>query len=113
MYLRFLALLRSIALTATIVNAAVATDILAADDLVAKGNRLAQENCSRCHAIGPRGRSPLREAPPFRTLHERYPVEQLGEAFAEGIVVGHTAMPNFVLQPTQIAALVAYLETLE
>jgi hypothetical protein len=33
-------------------------------------------------------------APPFRTLHERYPVENLEEPLAEGIISGHPSMPN-------------------
>ena len=41
---------------------------------------LAQTNCSQCHAIGRVGDSPIPEAPPFRTLHTRYPVEDLAEA---------------------------------
>src|SRR4051795_6775645 len=41
------------------------------------GKLLAETDCARCHAIGPTGRSPLPPAPPFRTLHTRYPVESL------------------------------------
>ncbi len=70
-------------------------------------------NCSKCHAVGRFGDSPLAIAPPFRTLHERYPVEQLAEAFAEGIVVGHPSMPQFTLDPAQIDDVITYLETLE
>ena len=40
-----------------------------------------------------RARSP--KAPPFRALHERYPVENLSEALAEGIRTGHPEMPQF------------------
>ena len=59
------------------------------------GQRLAQANCASCHAIGRIGESPLRIAPPFRELHKRYPVENLAEALAEGIVTGHPTMPQF------------------
>ena len=41
---------------------------------------LAQTNGSQCHAIGRVGDSPIPEAPPFRTLHTRYPIEDLAEA---------------------------------
>jgi hypothetical protein len=44
----------------------------------------------------------LRIAPPFRTLHERYPVENLEEALSEGIVTGHPTMPEFRLDVAQI-----------
>jgi mono/diheme cytochrome c family protein len=77
-----------------------------------RGYQFAITNCSRCHAIGKVGESPLRIAPPFRTLHERYPIDDLGEAFAEGIVTGHPSMPQFKLDGAQIDDLLAYLKTL-
>lgn len=70
-------------------------------------------NCARCHAIGKVGESPLSVAPPFRTLHSRYPVESLQESLAEGIVTGHPTMPEFRLDPGQIRDVIAYLKTLE
>lgn len=70
-------------------------------------------NCATCHAVGRFGDSPLAIAPPFRTLHERYPVESLAEALAEGIVVGHPTMPQFTLDPAQIDDVITYLKTLE
>jgi len=57
--------------------------------------------------------SPLKIAPPFRTLHKRYPIETLSEALAEGISTGHPTMPAFQLDPDQIGDLLAYLKTLE
>ena len=77
------------------------------------GRQLAQENCSRCHAIGRAGKSPHAPAPPFRTLHERYNVEDLQEALAEGIFVGHPEMPRFQLSPAQIESFIEYLKSLE
>jgi mono/diheme cytochrome c family protein len=59
------------------------------------------------------GESRLPAAPAFRDLHRRYPVEQLAEAFAEGISTGHAAMPEFQFTPAQINDLIAYLKTLE
>lgn len=56
---------------------------------------------------------PLAVAPPFRELHKRYPVENLEEAFAEGISTGHPTMPEFRFAPDQIANLVAVLKSLE
>jgi cytochrome c len=78
---------------------------------VDRGRALAQANCARCHAIDPTGESPLAKAPPFRTLHRRYPVETLAEALAEGIRVAHP-MPEFRLEPNQIDDLIAYLKSL-
>jgi cytochrome c len=84
----------------------------AQDAPLERGRALAQANCARCHAIGRSGDSPLAKAPPFRTLHRRYPVEVLAEALAEGIKVAHP-MPQFRLEPGQIDDLIAYIESLE
>lgn len=81
--------------------------------LIEQGQRFAIAHCARCHGIGPRDESPLGLALPFRRLHERYPVEHLAEAFAQGIVVGHSEMPAFELDPAEIEALLAYLKSLE
>jgi mono/diheme cytochrome c family protein len=85
----------------------------AAQDLVAEGRALAEEKCARCHAIGLEGESTLPIAPAFRTLSERYPVGDLEEALAEGIVSGHPAMPEFVFAPEEVAALIAYLQSVQ
>ena len=84
---------------------------------VERGKAFAQQNCARCHAIGMEGASPYAPAPPFRTLHERYDVGDLAEAFAEGIIVVHNGggeqMPEFMLEPAQIDDLIAYLRSLQ
>jgi hypothetical protein len=33
------------------------------------------------------------ETPPFRTLHQRYPIEDLAETLAEAIKTAHPAIP--------------------
>lgn len=73
------------------------------------GRAFAQENCSRCHAIDRTGASPLRKAPPFPQIARRYKLADLEEALAEGIVTGHSGMPEFELTPRQIADLLAHL----
>ena len=50
-----------------------------------RGFTYVRVHCARCHSIDRVTPSPLTIAPPFRTLHERYPVESLQEALAEGI----------------------------
>jgi mono/diheme cytochrome c family protein len=83
---------------------------------VARGREFVKEHCSSCHAVGRTGRSPYRPAPPLRTLNDKYDVEGLAEAFAEGIIVGHKGekqMPEFVLQPNEIDDLIAYLKSLK
>ena len=78
-----------------------------------QGKRLALTYCARCHAIDKVSPSPLKIAPPFRTLHERYPVGMLEEALAEGIVTGHPTMPEFRFDGDQIGDFIAFLKTLE
>jgi len=78
-----------------------------------RGLTFVHTNCSRCHAIGKAGDSALSIAPPFRTLHTKYPVESLQEALAEGIMTGHPTMPEFRLDPAQINDVIAYLKWLE
>jgi|SRR5690242_17001198 mono/diheme cytochrome c family protein len=80
---------------------------------IEQGRRLALLYCAECHAIDKVSPSPLRIAPPFRTLHERYPVETLEEALAEGIVTGHPSMPQFQFEPDQINDLIGFLKSLE
>jgi cytochrome c len=82
-------------------------------DGVQRGREFARANCARCHSIERIGESPVKPAPPFRTLHQRYPVEYLEEALAEGIVTGHTDMPEFSLNPDQISDFIDFLKSLE
>ena len=86
---------------------------LAASPAEQRGKTFALTNCARCHSIDQVTPSPLQIAPPFRTLHERYPIESLAEALAEGIVTGHPTMPEFRLEPDQINDLLSFLKTLE
>jgi len=79
----------------------------------AQGKRLALTYCAKCHSIDKVTPSPLKIAPAFRTLHERYPVETLQEALAEGIVTGHPTMPEFRFDADQVGDFIAYLKTLE
>jgi cytochrome c len=78
-----------------------------------RGFTLAKANCARCHSIDKVTASPLTLAPPFRELHNRYPVESLEEALGEGIVTGHQNMPEFRLDPGQVGDLISYLKWLE
>ena len=77
-----------------------------------KGAELAQKMCARCHSVEITGVSPFPEAPPFREFAGKWPLESLEEALAEGIVVGHPAMPEFMLEPKDIQNLLSYLATL-
>lgn len=98
------------ALTLSSLNAANAETI--DQELAARGKDLVTEKCSKCHAILMTGDSPFAEAPPFRKLATAWNPESLAEAFAEGIVVGHPDMPQFVFEPDQIGELIEYFKSL-
>jgi cytochrome c len=75
-----------------------------------RGFRLVHLNCARCHAIDKVGKSPLAIAPPFRTLHLKYPVSDLQRPLAQGV---HPDMPRFQLDAGQVEDIMAYLKALE
>jgi cytochrome c len=78
-----------------------------------RGLVFVRTHCAKCHSVDRVGPSPLSVAPPFRRLHERYPVESLQESLAEGIITGHPSMPEFQLDPGQVSDVIAYLKSLE
>ena len=78
-----------------------------------RGEVLLRENCSRCHAIGKEGQSSHKDAPPFRTLSKKYPIEDLSESLAEGIVSGHPEMPIFVFNAHDVEAIIQYLNSIQ
>jgi hypothetical protein len=45
-------------------------------------------------------------------LHERYPIDDIAEALAEGIVTGHPTTAEFRLDPAQVNDVIAYLNSL-
>ena len=89
--------MRSRALAALLVLAA-AVPAAAQDGRIQRGRSFVESRCSECHAAGPTGDSPLAKAPAFRTLRERYPIEDLAESLAEGIATGQkpSASPRSV-----------------
>lgn len=90
------------------------SDVASADPaLVARGADIAATRCATCHAIGATGTSPQPIVPPFRTLHEDFPIEMLVAALATGVVSGHDEMPMFDLGPDDAGALVAYIDSLK
>lgn len=52
------------------------------------------------------------EAPAFRTLARRFPIDDLADILVEGVERRHPAMPAFQLDPSYADDLTAYLKTL-
>ncbi len=84
-----------------------------ADAAKKRGELLLATNCSQCHAIGRSGASRHPDALPFRTLSTRYPIEALAKSLAEGISVGNLDMPEFSFEHDEIAAILAYLKSVQ
>ncbi|CAN5128308.1 cytochrome c [soil metagenome] len=87
------------------------------------GQRIAERNCGGCHAVAS-GASKLADAPPFRTLHERYPPGGLDQILREGMLrpsrmpeegspPTHPRMPMADLDDDEVAQLKAYLRSLD
>ena len=77
------------------------------------GETLVNRDCSRCHATARIGQSTHPEAPLFRTLGKRYPIEALEEALGEGIISGHPDMPEFRFERNEVRAIIAYLKSIQ
>ena len=91
-----------------------ATPALAAESplVVARGREIARTRCSACHAVGWQGESPKRDAPPFRRLHENYPVADLIGALSQGAPPSRPGMHRFRLGVSDARALTAYIQSL-
>ncbi|MEH6547358.1 MAG: cytochrome c [Sneathiella sp.] len=78
-----------------------------------EGKTLVESLCSRCHGTQTDTESPFISAPLLIELANKWPLDSLSEAFAEGITVGHPAMPAFEFTSREIEDLLEYLETLQ
>ena len=77
------------------------------------GKALVEANCAVCHGMESDDQSAHPEAPPFRTLWERYPIDALEESFIDSIATNHPDMPQFTATPQQIAAIIDYIASLQ
>jgi cytochrome c len=96
-----------------VADAAAAQESQDKSALEHRGQDLLTTNCARCHAIGRTGQSTHPEAPPFRTLGSRYPIDALAEALAEGLSSGHPDMPEFRFEIADVNAILAYLNSIQ
>src|SRR6516162_1304693 len=86
---------------------------VSAQSTIKHGEALITRNCARCHATMRTGESTHPEAPAFRVLGKRYPIEALEEALGEGIISGHPDMPEFVFESSDVGAIIAYLKSIQ
>lgn len=76
------------------------------------GARVAERQCSGCHAIGAMGRSRNLAAPPFRGLARRYSSLSLEQALKRVSTQGHFEMRPRAISQADAADLAAYIESL-
>lgn len=83
---------------------------------VTRGQAIAEQSCLKCHTrfAGDPLPDPAIKAPALASFGQRWPLENLEEALAEGISVSHdnAIMPETALDPESIADLLTYLEAL-
>ncbi|MFT5508227.1 MAG: cytochrome c [Hyphomicrobiaceae bacterium] len=88
---------------------------MAKDQLqLARGEAIARSKCGVCHAIGKSDSSPTRinVDTSFRDLYLRFPIPMLVKAAKTGYITGHDEMPGFGLSPSEISALLLYMDSM-
>jgi mono/diheme cytochrome c family protein len=80
---------------------------------VARGRAVVRARCAACHAVGRTGDSPNPAAPPFRRLHEDYPVADVIAALSEGAQPSGPGMHRFRLPLRDARAVTAYIHSLQ
>lgn len=83
------------------------------EEFPAAGREIARDHCASCHAIDSGAASPVRNAPPFNTLLQKYDPDLLTDRLLAGISVSHSRMPTFDFNVIAADSLVAYLETIQ
>jgi len=83
------------------------------EDPIARGHALAKEFCVRCHAIGERGRSPHKDAPPLRYIGRTYDLDDFARELSRGLSGGHPDMPVFRFHFPDARYLRDYLRTIQ
>lgn len=105
--------MRTTAVILVMAMGATAIQPAAAADDIKRGETLLTRDCAKCHAVGRTGNSPRTDAPAFRTLGTRYPIDSLEEALGEGIMSGHPDMPEMKYAADEVGAIVAYLKSIQ
>ncbi len=83
------------------------------EDPVKHGRQLVVRFCSRCHAVAQFGRSPNRDAPPFRTLGRTFDLDTFPAMLERGISSSHPDMPTFKFSHEDARDVRAYLRTIQ
>ena len=77
------------------------------------GEDLLITHCGSCHATGRADASRRPDAPAFRLLGRRYPIDSLEESLGEGIMSGHPDMPEISFGADDVGAIIDYLKSIQ
>jgi cytochrome c len=77
-----------------------------------QGQDIVANKCGGCHAVGRFGESRNSRAPALRTLHERYPIDSLAEALAEGTITASDE-PEFNFSGREVGAIISYIKMIQ
>jgi hypothetical protein len=78
------------------------------------GRRLVEDHCGMCHATAKSGSSPNREAPPLRTIGQRFSLDVFQEMLERGTIFApHPQMPNFKISYGAARAMTIYLRSIQ
>ena len=83
------------------------------DPYFERGLALVRHNCGGCHAVESKGDSAHPDAPPFRDLLQRYPIDALEESFIDSIYSQHPDMPVFSVTRDQLDAILYYIAVIQ
>jgi mono/diheme cytochrome c family protein len=79
-----------------------------------RGKHLLEAMCARCHAVGETGKSPHRDAPPFRTFgDDKLYDNDFAERLQNGLSTIHPDMPTFHFSREDADAAVNYLRAIQ
>jgi len=95
-----------------LVGLSAASQAADTQQLRSRGQALLQQHCGRCHATGPKDDSPLKGAPPMRTVYARFSPRELQAELHEGLVSRHRDMPQIDFSDEDTDAILAYLYAL-
>ncbi len=82
-------------------------------DPIRHGRALVGEFCARCHAVARFGKSPDRNAVPFRTLGRNFDLDQLPRLLERGISSTHPDMPDFKFSEDDAHDAAAYVRSIQ
>ena len=80
---------------------------------IKRGHAHVQVLCARCHAVGATGDSPHANAPPFRLLARSMDFDSFVTRLRDGLMAGHSDMPEFRFRRRDARAIAAYLVSIQ